>query len=172
MRALRNLEHRIVMIQKHQRPVLPPALAVMLVAILAFGALLRPVAAETPEEARKKTVVEAMIAWLKLSDAGDYAKMWTEASGVFRKAVSESQWTGALQGVRTPLGACKSRELKSFLVKDGSSLPEGQKVDGEIAIAEFKTSFANLDPAIETVSFLLESDGKWRAAGYFIKPAM
>jgi len=168
-----NLKHRIHMIQQHPRPVLPPVFAGFLIAALALGIFLRPtVAAGTSEESEKKAAVEAMMPWLKLSDDGDYAKMWSEASALFRKAVTQDQWVTMGKQVRTPLGACKSRELGSVLIQDGSSLPAGQKIDGKIAIAQFKTSFANLLSAIETVTFQLEPDGKWRAAGYYIKPAL
>jgi hypothetical protein len=33
----------------------------------------------------------------------------------------------------------------------------------------FKTAFEQKKSAIETVTFMLDSDGKWKAAGYFIK---
>jgi hypothetical protein len=152
--------------------ILPPVFAGLFIAILALGIFLRPANAETSEESQKKAAVEAMTAWLKLSDAGDYTKTWSEASAFFRKAVTQPQWVSTCKDVRTPLGACKSRELATVLIQDGSSLPKGQQLDGKIAIAQFKTSFANLLAAIETVSFQLEPDGKWRAAGYYIKPAL
>jgi hypothetical protein len=34
---------------------------------------------------------------------------------------------------------------------------------------QFNASFANKKSATETVTFMLEKDGQWRAAGYFIK---
>jgi hypothetical protein len=167
-----NLEHRILMIQNRSRNVLPPVFSGVLIAILALGIFVCPTNAETSEESEKKAAVAAMASWLKLSDDGDYAKMWSEASALFRKAVTQEQWVTTGKQVRTPLGACNSRELATVLIQDGSSLPKGQQVDGKIAIAQYKTSYANLLEAIETVSFQLEPDGKWRAAGYYIKPAL
>ena len=34
---------------------------------------------------------------------------------------------------------------------------------------QFATSFANKKNAVETVTFMREKDGIWRAAGYYIK---
>jgi hypothetical protein len=34
---------------------------------------------------------------------------------------------------------------------------------------QFDTSFADKKSTIETVTFMLEKDGKWKSAGYFIK---
>jgi hypothetical protein len=167
-----NLKHRILMIQNHPRNVLPPVFTGVLIAILALGIFLRPTSAETAEETGKKAAVVAMTAWLKLSDDGEYAKMWSEASAMFRKAVTQDQWVEMGRQVRTPLGACKGRKLASVLIQDGSALPPGQQVKGKVAIAQFQTSFTNLLSAIETVSFQLEADGTWRAAGYYIKPAL
>jgi hypothetical protein len=34
---------------------------------------------------------------------------------------------------------------------------------------QFDTSFANKKSAVETVTFMQEKDGNWKAAGYYIK---
>jgi hypothetical protein len=36
-------------------------------------------------------------------------------------------------------------------------------------VVQFDTVFADKPSAVETVTFMLENDGQWRAAGYFIK---
>lgn len=41
--------------------------------------------------------------------------------------------------------------------------------DGEYAVIQFETSFANKKSAIETVTPMKDPDGKWRVSGYFIK---
>jgi hypothetical protein len=41
--------------------------------------------------------------------------------------------------------------------------------DGQYVVMQFETSFANKKSAIETVTFMLEKDGQWKSAGYFIK---
>jgi hypothetical protein len=40
--------------------------------------------------------------------------------------------------------------------------------DGQYVVMQFNTSFTNKQSAVETVTFMLEKDGKWKAAGYYI----
>ncbi|MEM1059145.1 MAG: M56 family metallopeptidase [Verrucomicrobiota bacterium] len=126
-----------------------------------------------------KPAVTAMRGWLATVDEGKYAESWDEASKFFRAVLSQQQWVGALEGVRQPLGACESRELASAYVKKVSDNDAEDKIKelleddskGElVVVAQFKTSFQNLNSAVETVSFLQASDGSWKMAGYYIKP--
>jgi len=41
--------------------------------------------------------------------------------------------------------------------------------DGEYVVIQFKTSFENKKAAIETITPMLDKDGKWKVSGYFIK---
>jgi hypothetical protein len=41
--------------------------------------------------------------------------------------------------------------------------------DGEYVVIQFKTAFENKKFAIETVTPMLDGDGKWRVSGYFIR---
>jgi hypothetical protein len=47
--------------------------------------------------------------------------------------------------------------------------PEGV-VKGDYVIAQFNTSFENLQYAVETVTFEKAADGTWKASGYYVKP--
>ena len=40
---------------------------------------------------------------------------------------------------------------------------------GRYVVMQFDASFAGRKSAAETVTFLLDRDGKWRSAGYFIR---
>ena len=51
--------------------------------------------------------------WLKLTDAGDGGASWEQAAKAFKGAVTKEQWTGAIAGVRPPLGKVVSRTVKS-----------------------------------------------------------
>lgn len=114
---------------------------------------------------RDKAVVTVARAWLALIDDGLYAESWRGASAYFRGAVSEQKWEAALDGVRTPLGKLISRREKS--AKRATQLPGAP--DGHYLVMVFTTSFENKKSAIETVTFVQEKDGSWKAAGYFIK---
>ena len=83
----------------------------------------------------------------------------------FRTAVKQEQWIESLQAVRKPLGKLVSRKIRSNTYK--TSLPGAP--DGEYVVIQFETSFENKKSAIETVTPMMEKDGKWRVSGYFIR---
>jgi len=124
----------------------------------AFGA----VGAESDAE---KGATKAAQTWLSLIDKGRYSQSWKEASAFFQGAVSEKNWEASLGGVRRPLGKLVSRKVKT--TKQATELPGAP--DGQYVVMEFATSFENKKSAIETVTFMLEKDGKWKAAGYFVR---
>jgi hypothetical protein len=107
----------------------------------------------------------AAAAWVAQIDAGKYLASWQESSAYFRGAVSEKNWNGALNGTRKPFGKMLSRKL--IKAENASSLPGAP--DGNYVVMQFDTSFSNKKGAVETVTFMQEKDGKWRAAGYYIK---
>ena len=79
--------------------------------------------------------------------------------------MTEKDWSDALNGARKPLGNQLSRKLgKAQNVK---SLPGAP--DGNYVVIQYETSFSNKKSAVETVTLVQEKDGKWRAAGYYIK---
>lgn len=167
---LTQLKHRIHMIQAHPRRVLPVvAFTALLAAVLAVT-FLRPTHAAPSEADQKAVAVAAMTAWLGVVDAGDYARSWTEASRAFREAVTQEKWVAAARAARQPCGALKERTLASAMLQ--KNVPAGgQTLEGEFVIAQFRSSFANLAAALETVTFEREADGVWRASGYYITPA-
>ncbi len=126
------------------------------------------VAADTSDDTSKKAAVDAMQGWLAESDAGHYSKMWTDSAKSFQKAVTSDQWVAAATNVRKPLGKLVSRQLATSMLQ--TSTGAGGTPKGTFVIAQFATSFENLKSALETVTFQKESDGAWRAAGYYIKP--
>lgn len=110
-------------------------------------------------------VISTVSEWLAIIDAGRYDESWSKASALFKGAAKVDQWVQALNGVRKPLGAVLSRNLSNVATK--TSLPGAP--DGSYVILTYKTSFAQKKDAVETVTFMKENDGVWRAAGYFIK---
>ncbi len=70
-----------------------------------------------------------------------------------------------MEGIRRPLGNVLTRELKGkAYVTELPGAPDGQYV-----VIQFNTAFENKRVAVETVTPMLEDDGSWRVAGYFIK---
>ncbi|MCJ7830665.1 MAG: DUF4019 domain-containing protein, partial [Desulfobacterales bacterium] len=87
------------------------------------------------------------------------------ASTFFQEAVTEQNWASSLKAVRKPLGKLVSRNIVK--AQEETSLPGAP--DGRYVVLSFKTAFQQKKSAIETVTFMLDKDKKWRAAGYFIK---
>lgn len=117
------------------------------------------------EQAPEKPIVAAAQSWLGEIDSGNYAKSWQQASAYFRGAITEKNWADALNGARRPLGNLISRKVTKTTT--AKSLPGAP--DGNYLVMQFTTSFANKKNALETVTFMREKDGNWRAAGYYIK---
>ena len=65
------------------------------------------------EDTAEQAAVSAAESWLSLVDDGKYGESWTEASEVFRNAITQEQWEQALLKVRKPLGKLISRKMKS-----------------------------------------------------------
>jgi len=103
--------------------------------------------------------------WLALTDSGKYAQSWDEASQLFKGAVTKDKWQDALHQVHDPLGKLVSRKFKSATYT--KSLPGAP--DGEYVVIQYDTIFENKQTATETVTPMLDKDGKWRVSGYFIK---
>ena len=115
---------------------------------------------EVIEEARIETV-----AWLALTDIGQYESSWDSASALFKAAVSKEDWEKSLSAVRTPIGALETREMATS--KFSTTLPGAP--DGEYVVFQFNSSFEHKATALETVTAMKDADGAWRVAGYFIK---
>ena len=116
------------------------------------------------KEAEEKAL-QAANDWLKLVDDAEYAESWETAAELFKNALNQAQWEQAMSAVRKPLGNVKSRKLKSK--QYATSLPGAP--DGEYVVIQFDTSFENKKTSVETITPMLDKDGKWRVSGYFIK---
>ncbi len=119
-----------------------------------------------PRTEEERAVVVAARTWLEGIDDGRYAESWSNASGLFRDALSQKKWVEALEEVRRPFG------VRVFRTADGckttTSLPGVPA--GKYVVMRFNAAFSEDKTAdVETVTFVQEKDGVWRAAGYFIK---
>ena len=91
------------------------------------------------------------------------------ASADFKKSVTRDQWVAVSKNVNGGLGAFVSRDLDSADYEAGTVEVGAPPIQPSV-VAQYDSSFANLKYALETVSFVKEADGNWRAAGYVIKP--
>ena len=114
---------------------------------------------------QEKAAVKAAEAWLSIVDGERYADSWTEAAALFKGSVQQAQWVQTMDTARKPFGKNISRKLMS--ASYSTTLPGAP--DGEYVLIQFETSFENKKTAIETVTPMLDKDGKWRVSGYFMK---
>ena len=116
-------------------------------------------------EKEEKRALEASRDWLTLVDKGQYSESWETAAHYFKSAIAKEQWNQSLTAVRKPLGRVIERNLKSK--QYATSLPGAP--DGEYVVIQYNTSFSNKKSSIETITPMLDKDGKWRVSGYYIK---
>jgi hypothetical protein len=135
------------------------ALSLVFIGILAFFQFIMA------DEDKKKAAVNVSKVWLKLVDEEKYYESWDEGARYFKNAVNKEQWKASLEAVRSPLGKVLSRDLKSK--KYTKTLPGAP--DGEYIVIQYETSFQNKQHSIETITPMLDKDGKWRVSGYYIK---
>lgn len=103
--------------------------------------------------------------WLALTDSAKYGRSWDEAASLFKGAVAKADWEKSIRSVRAPLGAVRSRKVKSATY--ARTLPGAP--DGEYVVIQFEAQFENKASAIETVTPMLDKDRTWRVSGYYIK---
>jgi hypothetical protein len=127
---------------------------------LAAGPQAAPAAA--PQSAAANA---SAVQWLSVVDSGGYAKSWDLSSAYFRSKITKAAWTNSLTGVRKPLGSLVGRQLVKS--QHMTSMPGAP--DGNYHVLQFQTAFQNKKQAVETVTEVLEKDGKWRMTGYFIQ---
>jgi hypothetical protein len=103
--------------------------------------------------------------WLALTDSAKYGQSWDDAASFFKGAVAKADWEKAIRGVRSPLGAVKTRKVTSAtFTRTRPGAP-----DGEYVVIQFESQFENKAAAVETVTPMRDKDGTWRVSGYFIK---
>lgn len=138
-----------------------------LLALVIFGCGKQSPGDPSPKSnpAAEAAAIESAQAWLELVDGGNFGQSWEAAAAVFKSAITQPDWEKAVRAVRTPLGKLVSRKIKSQ--QYATSLPGAP--DGEYVVIQYYTAFENKANAIETITPMLDKDGKWRVSGYYIK---
>ncbi len=118
-------------------------------------------AGQSPEQSAQQEAES----WLALTDTGKYAESWNQAGEIFRLAITKDQWVKTIHAVRGPLGKLLSRRLRS--AEFTTTLPGAP--DGQYVVIQYETVFEKKQASIETITPMLENDGKWRVSGYYIQ---
>ena len=118
-----------------------------------------------PEAYSEDAATLSVTKWLKLMDSENYRESWETASDTFKTQVAVDAWIKTALAARSPLGEVVSRKLISQTYE--TSL-QGTP-DGEYVVMEFRTEFTNRQTTSETITPMLDLDGKWRVSGYYIR---
>ena len=105
-------------------------------------------------------------AWLALVDGTQYEASWDSAASPFRAAVTRSDWQTSLMKARAPFGPIRGRTLRSAAYR--TELPGVPP--GDYVVMQYEAEVAGDRTIVETVTPMLESDGRWRVSGYYIRP--
>ncbi len=119
----------------------------------------------SPTQAQEKAAQLSAETWLMLLDDGKYAESWQTAAIPFQEAITQEKWITQLGMVRTAYGKASGRKL--LVIKYFTAIPNAPK--GEYVVMQYEATFENKKSAIETITALIEKDGTWKIAGYYIK---
>ncbi|MGB9628456.1 MAG: DUF4019 domain-containing protein [Thermodesulfobacteriota bacterium] len=115
-------------------------------------------------EEAEKSAISSATEWLNLVDEGRYEKSWEESASLFKIEVSRDKWLGLLKDNRFPLGKVLTRKLK--LKHYTKSMPGAP--DGDYVVLQYETTFEKKPSTLETITPMLDKDGKWRVMNYYI----
>jgi beta-lactamase regulating signal transducer with metallopeptidase domain len=166
--SIQNLKRRITMINRYEKKTPRLILAMAVSGLLAALIAVQPTrAADEGSGTVKAAAVAAIQNWLGEIDGTQYAKSWQDAAPYFQQKVTQEAWVAKLEGARSPLGKCSERKLVSCALFPADS---SKTFKNEYVITQFDASFENQKYSIETVVFIHEDDGTWKAVGYRLKP--
>jgi hypothetical protein len=120
--------------------------------------------ADAATEKDDDEVVAQSRKWLGLIDDGKAGLAWDDADATLRASVARAKWIDGISELRKPYGRVKAR--KTTQIARAHSLPGAP--DGDYAIIQFDTEFANGRHASELVTWTL-TNTSWRVAGYQIR---
>jgi hypothetical protein len=108
---------------------------------------------------------DAAADWLELVDSGQYEESWQQTAPFFKNAVPMDKWLQTMQSLRDPLGRNLSRDLQSASYR---TMLKGAP-DGEYVVIKIESVYENKASANEIITPMMDADGQWRVAGYYLK---
>lgn len=127
-------------------------------------------AAPDDRNSEQKDAVAASEQWLLLADAGKYRECWESAADYLKQTIRQKEWERSLADMRESSGKKVSRKLVT--VQFGTGLPGAPCFtcfrDRRYFIISYETCFENNPSALEILTPVEDSDGKWRIFGYRI----
>jgi len=121
---------------------------------------------EQPTLGDDRDVIEASEKWLRLLDRGQTGAAWDASAKSLQDHVSRAEWVKGIGAARKPFGTLKARKRDRFA--RAHEMPGGP--EGDYAIVQFVSEFANGKRATEQLIWMLQpDDGIWRVSGYHIR---
>lgn len=117
------------------------------------------------QDAPKKAAQAAVEGWVPLWDLGNCDESYEQLAEQTRKQVTKELWLDYWTAVRKPFGKLKTRKFYAVIY----TKPSPGELDRESVIVQYKSSFENQAPLIETFAVLREKNGTWRVANYLSK---
>ena len=131
---------------------------------LTFFALV-PAAAPAADDSRTAEAIKASENFLLLLDTGQYGQSWDVAASLLKNQVPKETWIHQVSGLLFSVGMVRNRIITAAEYR--TELPGAP--DGKYVVIQYRSSFANKENAVETVTPMLDQDGQWRVSGYYLK---
>jgi len=109
--------------------------------------------------------VQSAQSFLSKVDAGAYAPAYNETATYFKKNIKQAEFVQKVGGLRQIVGKIVSRKLVTK--KDLTKVPGAP--DGKYVLLQYQTDFAKKKSVVETITPMLDSDGKWHVSGYYLR---
>ena len=137
----------------------------------AFCAAAASASAQTMMPAQREAL-NAAERWFVPLDAQRYNDAWTMSSEAFKAKVPREAFREGVSRIRKDYGKNVKRSGERMAFKGDVPAPDqadqAPKPGAEVVIM-FEATFAGNKQAQEEVTMVLEKDGIWRVAGYYIK---
>ena len=116
-------------------------------------------------DSRTTEAIKAAEEFLLLVDTSQYSQSWDLASSFFKSRVSKESWVKQISALRPAFGKVIDRHILG--VQSVTELPGAP--DGQYMVIQYNTSFEDKRKAVETITPMLDTDGKWHVSGYYIQ---
>jgi len=124
-----------------------------------------PIISEKPDSGKEQLARESAERFLALVDSGKYQECWEDASALLKSKIDKEAWVKNLADSRKRTGAIQGR-TKSKAVYSTHAM---DSPDGEYIVLTYESNFTNYQDLKETVTVTLDSDARWKIAGYFVQ---
>lgn len=137
-------------------------------AVLLLSALIIiffPKFSQRPDKEKAEAAATAVEAFLQRVDSDKFAESWQISASILKGKVPEQLWADQLGKIRAASGPLVERTEESMTYSTSAK----DSPEGEYIVVTFDTSFERKKDASEIVTVMLDTDGVWRVAGYFIR---